>query len=598
MKALVIQKDLYYFLSPYGIGDTMILCGYKPALERKLHGQIHLLLKPSQEIVAKMYGMADYTVVNCSVEDYERLGKAISKPTQGRVFVAHPDFVKRGRSPLKKFQELEIRFLDLYRGFLELPAHAEIEQPRCMPSLPEALRQKVEAIAPLDKTVLICPEANSMNMLPHKFWEKLIEEFKADGLSVLCNAVDPANIIHGSHYMPLSLEESVALGLACKKVHSLRSGFCDLINSKGEDLTTYYYDSRTKYLYDLNLLHNRTDINQPLLDLTDLPSAPSPLVTIITPVHNLLEAGRKEMFQQCVESVRHQTYSHIEHLVIDGGSTDGSIDLLEKYRADGWIKYLSSPDNGIYDAMNKGVAAASGKYIAFLNSDDFYHNTGAVKHSVDALEESGADFSFGTVKMIKYANSGSLMFYPDERMFIYKMPFSHQSMFCNKSIFLKERFDTNFKLAADFDWIIRLYLSGYTSIRVDEQIATYRMNGVSGLNVDSCLKEYAKVYRKNYSRYGAFSDAVFERMAVAHVVPSSLLRAIKKNHKKLFARIFEPSRISCYFFGILIYSIIGSYSVSRVLLFGFIPLLKIIDSPSVKKIRLFNVISFIRIRRR
>ena len=92
-----------------------------------------------------------------------------------------------------------------------------------------------------------------------------------------------------------------------------------------------------------------------------------PKVTIVTVVYNLIENGREQYFRQCLESVHKQLYQNIEHIVIDGASNDGTIDLLEEYNKKGWIKYYSEPDTGIYDAMNKGIEKATGKYIVFLN---------------------------------------------------------------------------------------------------------------------------------------------------------------------------------------------------------------------------------------
>ena len=93
-----------------------------------------------------------------------------------------------------------------------------------------------------------------------------------------------------------------------------------------------------------------------------------PLVSIITVTRNLIDAGRKDFFRQCVESVRMQDYPNIEHLIIDGASTDGTVDLLKEMN----VNYISEPDAGIYTAINKGISLSEGKYVAFLNSDDFY----------------------------------------------------------------------------------------------------------------------------------------------------------------------------------------------------------------------------------
>ncbi len=92
-----------------------------------------------------------------------------------------------------------------------------------------------------------------------------------------------------------------------------------------------------------------------------------PKVTIVTITYNLIKAGRTDSFKQAVESVHRQNYDNIEHIIIDGASTDGSKELIEEYVKKKWVICFSEPDKGIYDAMNKGIQKASGEYIAFLN---------------------------------------------------------------------------------------------------------------------------------------------------------------------------------------------------------------------------------------
>ena len=84
-----------------------------------------------------------------------------------------------------------------------------------------------------------------------------------------------------------------------------------------------------------------------------------PKVTVVTVTRNLIKNGREQYFRQCLESVYEQVYSNVEHIVIDGASNDGTLDILKEYQKKKWITYYSEPDNGIYDAMNKGIKKAS-----------------------------------------------------------------------------------------------------------------------------------------------------------------------------------------------------------------------------------------------
>ena len=116
-----------------------------------------------------------------------------------------------------------------------------------------------------------------------------------------------------------------------------------------------------------------------------------PLVTIITPTKNLAENRKKSWFLQNLNSVHNQTYKNIEQIVIDGASGDSTIKLLEKYQNKNWIKYYSEPDNGILDALNKGIMKANGKYIIYLNSDEFYFDKKAIEYLVTKAEETNAE---------------------------------------------------------------------------------------------------------------------------------------------------------------------------------------------------------------
>jgi len=262
-----------------------------------------------------------------------------------------------------------------------------------------------------------------------------------------------------------------------------------------------------------------------------------PQVTIVTIVKDLVKAGRREMFRQCVESVHQQNYPHIDYLVVDGQSTDGTIQILQKYEKQGLLRFISGHDTGIYDAMNKGIDNARGDYVAFLNSDDYYENPMAVAKVVEALTSSGADFAYGTVSMID--ETRNLTFYPFEPYFVCSMPFSHQSMFCRRDILAKYRFDTSFRLAGDFDLIMRLYLEGCSSVDARWLIAVYRMSGQSSANQNACYREYSKVFMKNYSRFGHYSLDTYEFMARTFQVPLPLMMAIIKHLRKKNPRLAD-----------------------------------------------------------
>ena len=219
-----------------------------------------------------------------------------------------------------------------------------------------------------------------------------------------------------------------------------------------------------------------------------------PLVSIITVTRNLIDAGRKDFFRQCVESVRMQDYPNVEHLIIDGASTDGTVDLLKEMN----VNYISEPDKGISDAYNKGIRLAKGKYIAFLNSDDFYTRPDSVSLSVNALEEKRADFSYACFDVVSANREILASIKPNWKSFFCAQPFGHPTMFSSKQM-LEELngFDETFKITGDFDLIMRAVLSGKRSVFINEKIVSFRDGGISGTQKKILKNERIRVMQKN-----------------------------------------------------------------------------------------------------
>lgn len=224
-----------------------------------------------------------------------------------------------------------------------------------------------------------------------------------------------------------------------------------------------------------------------------------PLVTVVTVVYNLVKGGREEVFRQCVESVHAQDYPAVEHLVIDGASDDGTRELVGEYEKRGWLTCISEPDEGIYDAMNKGLARARGKYIAFLNSDDLWHDARGVRLSVRLLELSQADFSYAPTRFIKQDGSFSNYWGALPATFVSNHPFCHQTMFARVERlrqlggFAKE----HFRIAADYDLITKMLLRGAKPVYVPLCFTSFRLGGFSA--DDSVVQEeVATVHRNHY----------------------------------------------------------------------------------------------------
>jgi glycosyltransferase involved in cell wall biosynthesis len=225
-----------------------------------------------------------------------------------------------------------------------------------------------------------------------------------------------------------------------------------------------------------------------------------PLISIITAVRN----GKKHL-DQTIQSVMSQSYdnSKIEYLIIDGGSTDGTLDIIRKYEdtIDHWV---SEPDKGIYDAMNKGIMAATGDLIAFLNSDDWY--------LPGALEEVANAFVLQGDRRTVIAGRWNLVFEDIDLTvnvrptlkFHAGMPLSHQAMFVPKSVYATlGGYDLQYRYAADLDMALRLFTGGMKFIFLDTVIASFRTSGASEKYYRGSGKEASRVIR-NYLPYMSY----------------------------------------------------------------------------------------------
>ena len=163
-------------------------------------------------------------------------------------------------------------------------------------------------------------------------------------------------------------------------------------------------------------------------------SPDQPLVSIITVCLN-----NGENLENTIKSVINQTYSNIEYIIIDGGSTDNTIDIIKKYESkiEHW---LSEKDKGIYDAMNKGVSLAKGKWIIFMNAGDEFYSRNTIEQIFNK-KYIGFDFIYGDCEII-YSKDFSRIQKAGELKDLWKgMVFSHQSLFTNRDVFNKYQFD-------------------------------------------------------------------------------------------------------------------------------------------------------------
>lgn len=182
---------------------------------------------------------------------------------------------------------------------------------------------------------------------------------------------------------------------------------------------------------------------------------------------------------QTIKSVLGQTYKSFEYILVDGASKDGTVDIIKHYaKMDSRIRFISEPDHGIYDAMNKGIKMATGDVIALLNSDDFYEPD-ALANIVENIPRKENFVVYGMVRFLKNEREDSVILNSHnslpERMIM------HPACFVSKSVYGKYQYDTAYKSAADYDLFLRLYYDNdIMFIPVYKIIANFRLGGMSG----------------------------------------------------------------------------------------------------------------------
>ena len=225
-------------------------------------------------------------------------------------------------------------------------------------------------------------------------------------------------------------------------------------------------------------------------------------ISIITVVWNNVKT-----IKDTIDSVLSQTYKNIEYIVIDGGSTDGTLSLLES-RRDQLSALVSEPDEGIYDAMNKGIKLAKGDVIGFLNSDDFYLNDKVISKVASEFERDiFLDASYAnliyvdqtnTSKIIRYFKTGEFK----QGLFLKGWCPAHPTFFVRKSVYERNgNFDLNYHFASDVELMMRfLEIHKIKSLYIPEVMVKMRMGGVSNRNLKNIWlanKEIINSFHKN-----------------------------------------------------------------------------------------------------
>ena len=259
----------------------------------------------------------------------------------------------------------------------------------------------------------------------------------------------------------------------------------------------------------------------------------SPLVSIITVVYN----GELHL-QDTIDSIKNQTYKHLEYIVIDGNSTDKTVEIIKQNEAsiNHWI---SEPDHGIYDAMNKGVSKAQGDIIAILNADDIYYSD-AIEKVVEHFNSTKTDIVFGNLTKLNSIAGEEFerIETPDYSRIETTMSIFHPSTFVRSSVY-KElgMFNTKFKVSADYEFVLRCHLNGVNFSYLDYSTTKFRMTGVSNSNCDSYEEGYQILKMYDLSSQGEMAKLIYKCKRkklvrnIAKAIPGSKT-AIEKRQRK------------------------------------------------------------------
>ena len=215
------------------------------------------------------------------------------------------------------------------------------------------------------------------------------------------------------------------------------------------------------------------------------------------------------------ESILRQSYQNYEVVVKDGGSKDNTLDIIREYepRFEGKMRWVSSPDKGLYDAMNQGIAMASGDVVGILNSDDFYTSDTILECIASAFGKKDIDAVYGDIHFVDCSNLKKCVRYYSSKPFrrgwmrLGFMP-AHPSFYCKKEVYDKYgAFDTSFKIGADFESLLRfIFVNRIKTTYLPLDFVTMRTGGISTSGVSShkqIMKDHLKAFKKN----GVYTNA-------------------------------------------------------------------------------------------
>lgn len=243
------------------------------------------------------------------------------------------------------------------------------------------------------------------------------------------------------------------------------------------------------------------------LEIIPVNSFPCPKLSIVTVTYNAAQVVRETL-----ESVIMQTYPNIEYIIIDGGSNDGTQDIIQRYRKD-ISHFASEPDRGTYDAMNKAIDIATGEWIHFINAGDYYVGRTTLSDIFARPVEGNVDFIYGDYIWKGDRNEVRVPARPLDLMW-QRISFSHQSLIVRTSLMKQKKFDLRWKIVSDYNFYFSCYMEGCNFFQVNFPISVFRAGGLSDVNFLLRTYERWKVV-KRYKK-GIMVDLYYLRLILSH----------------------------------------------------------------------------------
>jgi len=274
------------------------------------------------------------------------------------------------------------------------------------------------------------------------------------------------------------------MGYHQAKWHSAKTTRCFSNHEYGMESKDFAARGNSKYV-------RRLPTKSFLITVLTINNMNNPKFSIITVCYN-----SEKTIAQTIESVLMQSYPNIEYIIIDGSSTDGTVRIAESYKdrfqCHGILyKIVSEPDNGIYDAMNKGIGLASGDIVGTLNSDDFYSDRFVLDEVYNLMSKSSAQSFFADVVYIKDKQDKPVRYYSSKHFNTKRFKFgfmpAHPSFFTYRDNYLSYGcYKTDYRIAADYELLVRfLYTKGISYCYAPRPVVKMRMGGVSTKSIIS-----------------------------------------------------------------------------------------------------------------